>query len=91
MIKKIIYYNGQVEDEVLKRITNRLRYGAADDKLKKEMELEEEILLELENLERKVETQEQLIQEKEKELEAQRRELAEKDRLIQELMKKLES
>lgn len=81
--KKIIYYDEQVEDEVLKRITNRLRYGAAGDKLKKEMELE--------NLERKVETQEQLIQEKEKELEAQRRELAEKDRLIQELMKKLES
>lgn len=82
--KKVIYYNLEVKDAVLQKITQRLMYGAADEKLKKQMEIEEEVLRELENLERKVEQKEQFIQEQKQMIQEQKQMIQEKEQMIQE-------
>ncbi|MCX7999124.1 MAG: hypothetical protein N3A69_09275 [Leptospiraceae bacterium] len=88
--KKVIYYNLEVKDAVLQKITQRLMYGAADEKLKKQMELEEEVLRELENLERKVEQKEQFIQEQKQIIQEKEQMIQEKDRQIAEMARLIE-
>ncbi|HNH08408.1 MAG TPA: hypothetical protein PK683_07890 [Leptospiraceae bacterium] len=94
----IVYYNYLLDDDLQERIVTRLNYAASDEKLKRQMDLEEEILMELQDLERKIEKQAQTIEEKEKAIEEKEKAIEEKEktieeqnRLIQELMKKLDS
>ena len=93
----IVYYDYPLDDELQQKIVRRLNYAASDEKLKRQMDLEEEILMELQDLERKIENQERAIEESRKTIEESRKTIEEKemtieekDRLIQELMKKLE-
>lgn len=86
----IVYYNYLLDDDLQERIVTRLNYAASDEKLKRQMDLEEEILLELQDLERKIEKQAQTIEEKEKAIEEKEKTIEEQNRLIQELMKKLD-
>ncbi|HMY65705.1 MAG TPA: hypothetical protein PL163_03590, partial [Leptospiraceae bacterium] len=65
----IVYYNYLLDDDLQERIVTRLNYAASDEKLKRQMDLEEEILMELQDLERKIEKQAQTIEEKEKAIE----------------------
>ena len=87
----IVYYNYRLDDDLQQRIVTRLNYAASDEKLKRQMDLEEEILMELQDLERKIEKQAQTIEEKEKAIEEKEKTIEEQNRLIQELMKKLDS
>jgi hypothetical protein len=94
--KHIVYYDYPIDDSVQEKITRRLNYAASSEKLKREMDIEEEILLELETLERRIEDQEKLIEDKDKVIEdkdkvieEKDKALAEKDKLIQELLTKL--
>ena len=87
----IVYYNYLLDDDLQERIVTRLNYAASDEKLKRQMDLEEEILMELQDLERKIEKQAQTIEEKEKAIEEKEKTIEEQNRLIQELMKKLDS
>ncbi|HNF25796.1 MAG TPA: hypothetical protein PKV80_15105 [Leptospiraceae bacterium] len=86
----IVYYNYRLDDDLQQRIVTRLNYAASDEKLKRQMDLEEEILMELQDLERKIEKQAQTIEEKEKAIEEKEKTIEEQNRLIQELMKKLD-
>ncbi|HMV80344.1 MAG TPA: hypothetical protein PL048_16075 [Leptospiraceae bacterium] len=86
----IVYYNYLLDDDLQERIVTRLNYAASDEKLKRQMDLEEEILMELQDLERKIEKQAQTIEEKEKAIEEKEKTIEEQNRLIQELMKKLD-
>lgn len=93
----IVYYNYRLDDDLQQKIVTRLNYAASDEKLKRQMDLEEEILMELQDLERKIEKQAQTIEEKEKAIEEKEKTIEEKEktieeqnRLIQELMKKLD-
>ncbi|HMZ57583.1 MAG TPA: hypothetical protein PL048_02335 [Leptospiraceae bacterium] len=101
----IVYYDYILDDELQQKIVHRLNYAASDRNLKRQMDMEEEILMELQDLERKIETQaktiqesrkaieekEKAIKEKDKAIEEKDKTIEEKDRLIQELMKKLSS
>jgi len=80
--KHIVYYDYPIDDSIQEKITRRLSYAASDEKLKKEMDIEEEILLELETLERKIEDQEKVIGEKDKALEENAKVLEEKDKAL---------
>ena len=92
----IVYYDYPLDDELQQKIVQRLNYAVSDETLKRQMDLEEEILMELQDLERKIENQEKTIEEKEKTIEESRKTIEEKektieekDKLIEELMKKL--
>lgn len=92
----IIYYNLPMEDELQKKIIHRLVYAASNEKLKRQMDMEEEVLMELQDLERKIENQKMLIhaQEKEREekakvIEESKKAIEEKDRAIEEKEKTL--
>jgi hypothetical protein len=93
----IVEYDIPIEDDLQKRITGRLNYAVTDDKLKRQIDLEEEVLLELQNLERKVDDKDKeliekdrVIGEKDKVIGEKEKELNEKDKLIEELKKQLE-
>ncbi len=92
----IVYYDFPTDDDLQNQIVRRLNYAASDETLKRQMDLEEEVLMELQDLERKIENQGKVIVEKEKAIEEKDKTIVdkdktieEKDRLIQELKKKL--
>ncbi len=85
----IVYYNYILDDDLQEKIVHRLNYAASDEKLKRQMDLEEEILMELQDLERKIEDQAQTIQESRKTIEEKEKTIEEQNRMIEELKKKL--
>ena len=62
-------------------LLRRLQKAALESSLRKEMEIEDEIVADLDNLEREIEKRDNVIEEKDKQL-------SEKDKLIEELKKK---
>ncbi len=87
------------EDEYPKEfnvLLKRLQKAVLDNDLRKKMDVEDQIIEELNNLERTIEEQEEIIEkkdkvieEKDKTIEDNKKALEEKDRLIEELMKKI--
>ncbi len=93
-------YSYETEDELMKKILNRLGKAAGDEKLRKELDLEEMAMREyekaLEPYEQKLRIQEKMIEEKDKALgekdkilEAMDKVIAEKEKLIRDMMDKL--
>lgn len=85
----IVYYDYPLDDELQQKIVQRLNYAVSDETLKRQMDLEEEILMELQDLERKIEDQAQTIQESRKTIEEKEKTIEEQNRMIEELKKKL--
>ncbi len=86
----VLKYEFPVDDELQKKIAERLRYAASDSEIKKKMDIEQDILIELQNLERKINEQEEMIQKKDKALEEKDKALEEKDKALGEKDKALE-
>lgn len=85
----LLNYDLPLEDELQKKIADRLRYAASDSEMRKKMDLEQDILTELQNMERQLNAKDKALEEKDKALEEKDKALEEKDKLIQELLKKL--
>ncbi|HMV80814.1 MAG TPA: hypothetical protein PK453_00700 [Leptospiraceae bacterium] len=86
----IVYYDFPLDDELQQKIVNRLNYAVSDEILKRQMDLEEEILMELQDMERKIENQEKTIEEKDRAIEEKDRTIEEKEKTIEEKEKALE-
>lgn len=89
----IMVYDEPMNDDLQKKIAARLNYAASDETVKRQMDLEEEVLMEMQDLERKIEEKEKTIQkiieDSEKALDESRKALDEKDRIIEELKRQL--
>ncbi|HMY68704.1 MAG TPA: hypothetical protein PL163_18820 [Leptospiraceae bacterium] len=89
----IMVYDEPMSDELQKKIAARLNYAASDETVKRQMDLEEEVLMEMQDLERKIEEKEKTIQkiteEKDKTIEEKDKTIEEKDRIIEELKQQL--
>ena len=82
----IMVYDEPMSDELQKKIAARLNYAASDETVKRQMDLEEEVLMEMQDLERKIEEKEKTIQ---KITEEKDKTIEEKDRIIEELKQQL--
>ncbi|MCI5160337.1 MAG: hypothetical protein D3906_18310, partial [Candidatus Electrothrix sp. AUS1_2] len=80
----ILEINEEDYPEEYRRLVRRLIRAAAEKQVMDTMDAEDDILEELENLERTIEKHRKKLEEKDKELD-------EKDRIIEELKKKLKS
>lgn len=74
-----------------RKLLRRLQKAALQSRLRKDMEIEDEIVEELENLERVIEKQELALSEKDSQLSEQESQLSEQSRIIDELQRKLEN
>ena len=72
-------------------LIRRLIYAASDDNIRQVMDLEDDILSEFQEYERRIAEKDQVLEDKDKALEDQKKALEDKDKLIEELMKKLET
>lgn len=70
-------------------LVRRLQRAAEEPKIRKTMDIEDEVLQELENKERAIFNRDQLLKEKDKTIEEKNKAIEEKDRLIEELKKQL--
>ena len=75
--------------EQYNKLLRRLQKAALEPELRKDMDIEDEIVAELDNLERAVEERDEVIEEQSKVLSENKKALDEKDKIIEELMMKL--
>ena len=87
----ILEINEEDYPEEYQRLVRRLIRAAAEKQVMDTMDAEDDILEELENLERTIEKKDKTIQEHEEKLEENKKELEEKDRVIKELMEKMKN
>jgi hypothetical protein len=87
----ILEINEEDYPEEYQRLVRRLIRAAAEKQVMDTMDAEDDILEELENLERTIEKKDKTIQEHEEKLEENKKELEEKDRIIKELMEKMKN
>ena len=73
-----------------RRLKDRLLRAIAEEKLRDQMDVEEDVLEELERLEREVEERDKQLEERDKKLEATSQQLEERDKKLEEQDKKLE-
>ena len=87
----ILEINEDDYPEEYRRLVRRLIRAAAEKQVMDTMDAEDDILEELENLERTIEKHKKKLEENEKELENKDRQLDEQNRIIEELRKRLKS
>ena len=86
----ILNYQGKTDDPLIKRIINRLTRAIADESLRRQMNVEDEIESELQELSQKLEEKDKKLEEKDKKLEEKDKKLEEKEKENTELLRQLE-
>jgi hypothetical protein len=86
----ILDYLGRVDDPLIERMVNRLIRAIANETLRRQMDVEDEIETELQELETKIEDYKQKIEQKDQELQQTHKELEQKDQELQQTHKELE-
>ncbi|MCI5131001.1 MAG: hypothetical protein D3904_05625, partial [Candidatus Electrothrix sp. EH2] len=87
----ILEINEEDYPEEYRRLVRRLIRAAAEKQVMDTMDAEDDILEELENMERSIEKHKKKLEEKDKQLDEKDRKLDEQERIIAELKKRLES
>ena len=80
----ILNYQGKTDDPLIKRIINRLTRAIADESLRRQMNVEDEIESELQELSQKLEEKDKKLEEKDKKLEEKDKKLEEKEKKLEE-------